>query len=180
LCLLLRAAGALDQLEVALPGDRLRAERLARLREAVPDAVNQRIKAAQRAGAPGVRKTAADMTVPFEHIPEMIRVYRDGFRRRNLPHALWGHISDGNLHANLIPRSPEDVRLAEQAILEFGDAARRLGGCPLSEHGVGRSRVKQELLRRLYGKAGIEQMRRVKNALDPVWLLSPGTLFSRG
>ena len=43
----------------------------------------------------------------------------------------------------------------------------RLGGCPLAEHGVGRNPVKQQLLRQLYGDAGIDEMRAVKRALDP-------------
>ena len=52
-----------------------------------------------------------------------------------------------------------------------------LGGAPLAEHGVGRSALKQRLLRELYGEAGIEQMRAVKRALDPEWKLAPGVLF---
>lgn len=178
LCLLLREHGALETLELALPGDQRHASRLLALREAVPMAVNHRIGAAQRLD-PGVRKTAADMIVPFEGLPEMMERYREGFERRGLDHALWGHVSDGNIHANAIPRRSEDVRQAEEAILEFGEAVVRLGGCPMSEHGVGRNAVKQELLRRLYGDAGIEQMRAVKRALDPHWKLSPGVVFPR-
>jgi D-lactate dehydrogenase (cytochrome) len=168
---------ALDSLEVALPGDRRRAEQFQAAREAVPDAVNRRIGALQRAGHPGVRKTAADMIVPFERLPEMLAFYREGFERRGLDHALWGHVSDGNIHANVIPRGEEDVARGEEAFLEFGAEAVRLGGCPLSEHGVGRNACKQELLRRLYGDAGIREMRRVKEALDPGWKLAPGVLF---
>ena len=52
-----------------------------------------------------------------------------------------------------------------------------MGGAPLAEHGVGRSALKQELLRELYGEEGIEQMRAVKRALDPAWKLSAGVLF---
>lgn len=178
LCLLLREAGALDSLELALPGDERHAARLLALREAVPMAVNHRIGAAQRTD-PGVHKTAADMIVPFEELPAMMVRYREGFARRGLDHALWGHVSDGNIHANAIPRSSEQVRLGEEAILEFGEEVLRLGGCPMSEHGVGRSPVKQELLRRLYGEAGIAQMRAVKAALDPQWKLAPGVLFPR-
>ena len=53
----------------------------------------------------------------------------------------------------------------------------RLGGCPLAEHGVGRNPVKQTLLQQLYGEEEIEQMRRVKQALDPDSKLAPGVLF---
>jgi D-lactate dehydrogenase (cytochrome) len=179
LCLLLRRQGVLDSLEVALPGDTRRAAQLEAIREAVPLAVNHRVEAIQRVKDPLVHKTAADMIVPFEHLATAMRRYREGFSRRGLDHALWGHASDGNIHANVIPRSAEDVRLGEEAILEFGEEVIALGGCPLSEHGVGRNPTKQALLRRLYGEAGIEQMRRVKAALDSGWKLSPGVLFDR-
>jgi FAD/FMN-containing dehydrogenase len=55
----------------------------------------------------------------------------------------------------------------------------RLGGAPLAEHGVGRNQVKQQLLRELYGDAGIDAMRRIKQAVDPDWRLAPGVLFAR-
>jgi D-lactate dehydrogenase (cytochrome) len=170
---------ALGKLELALPGDRRRSEQFQALREAVPIAVNHRVAAVQRTRDPKVQKTAADMIVPFEHLGAMMDAYREGFGARGLDHALWGHISDGNIHANVIPRSAEDVAAGDAAILEFGLQAVRFGGCPLSEHGVGRSRVKQALLRQLYGEAGVEEMRRVKKALDPDFKLSPGVLFSR-
>lgn len=175
---LVGARVALEQLRLALPGDARQAARFAALREAVPEAVNRRAGDVQRTRDARVHKTAADMIVPFEALPEMVRVYREGFARRGLDHALWGHVSDGNLHANVIPRSYDDVLAGHDAILEFGRAVTRLGGCPLSEHGVGRSLVKQELLHRLYGDDGIGQMRAVKAALDPAGKLSPGVLFA--
>jgi FAD/FMN-containing dehydrogenase len=67
----------------------------------------------------------------------------------------------------------------KDAILQFGREVGRLGGCPLAEHGVGRSPVKQALLRGLYGDAGIDEMREVKRTLDPEWRLAPGVIFTR-
>ena len=66
---------------------------------------------------------------------------------------------------------------AREAQLEIGAAAIAFGGCPLSEHGVGRNPVKQALLAELYGEEGIEQMRAVKRALDPQGVLAPGVVF---
>ena len=114
-------------------------------------------------------KIAADMIVPFERSEEMNRVYRRGFETRGLDYAIWGHISDGNVHPNVIPRSYDEVERGMEAILEFGREVARLGGCPLAEHGVGRSPIKQALLHQLYGDDGIEQMRAVKRVLDPEW-----------
>ncbi len=118
------------------------------------------------------------MIVPFERFGEMMEIYRDGFASRSLDFAVWGHISDGNVHPNVIPRSYVDVERGKEAILFFGREVARLGGCPLAEHGVGRNPVKQTLLRELYGEDGVEQMRRVKRALDPGWKLAPGVIFS--
>lgn len=178
-CRMLLAHGVLDVTEIAMPGDRRRFEQFIALREAVPAGVNHRVGVAKHTFDGRIAKTAADMVVPFEHVEEMNAIYRRGFESRGLDYAIWGHLSDGNVHPNVIPRSYEDVRLGREAILEFGREAARLGGCPLAEHGVGRSPIKQALLRQLYGDDGIDQMRAVKRALDPSWKLAPGVIFSR-
>jgi FAD/FMN-containing dehydrogenase len=71
-----------------------------------------------------------------------------------------------------------DVEAGQAAILEFGREVVARGGSPLSEHGVGRSAIKQALLRQLYGDRGIDEMRAVKRALDPEWKLAPGVIFA--
>ena len=176
-CRMLDEAGLLDRAELAVPGDRKRAEQFFEFRESAPEAVKRRVALAKERTGTDIEKTAADMTVPFARFVDMMAVYRDGYGRRGLDYAIWGHVSDGNVHPNVIPRTLEDVRAGKEAILEFGRAVAKFGGCPLSEHGVGRNAVKQALLRQLYGDAGIEEMRRVKAALDPGWKLSPGVLF---
>jgi D-lactate dehydrogenase (cytochrome) len=178
-CRLLSAHGVFDHAEIALPGNVRRAEQLIALREAVPAGVNQRVGGAQQSVDPRIAKTAADMIVPFERFGEMMQIYRDGFASRGLDFAVWGHISDGNVHPNVLPRSYADVESGKEAILFFGREVARLGGCPLAEHGVGRNPVKQALLRGLYGEDGIEQMRAVKRVLDPEWKLAPGVIFPK-
>ena len=178
-CRLLSAHGVFDATELALPGQSRRSEQLIALREAVPAGVNARVGRAQREIDPRIAKTAADMIVPFDRFAEMMAAYREGFRARSLDFAIWGHISDGNVHPNVLPRSYGDVERGKEAILFFGQEVARLGGCPLAEHGVGRNPVKQALLRGLYGEEGIEQMRAVKRTLDPGWKFAPGVIFNR-
>jgi D-lactate dehydrogenase (cytochrome) len=69
------------------------------------------------------------------------------------------------------------VEAGRRAILELGREVIARGGSPLAEHGVGRSAVKQALLRELYGDRGIAEMRLVKRALDPEGKLARGVLF---
>jgi D-lactate dehydrogenase (cytochrome) len=170
--------GVREDPQVAAPGDDRGAQRLFDLREAVPAGVNQRIAAAQRFVHPGIEKTAGDMIVPFARLADSLEVYRQTFERRELDYAIWGHVSDGNLHPNVVPRSFADVERGRAAILEIARAVIAMGGAPLAEHGVGRSALKQRLLRELYGDAGVAQMRAVKRALDPAGKLAPGVLFS--
>ena len=176
-CLALDEAGVLDQVEIAVPGDLARQHQLLALREAVPAGVNARVGRAKQTVDPRIAKTAADMIVPFARLDELLTIYDEGFRARGLDAAVWGHISDGNLHPNVIPRSMADVESGKDAIRHFGREVIRLGGSPLAEHGVGRNPVKQQLLLELYGSDGVEQMRAVKRTLDPDFKLAPGVLF---
>ena len=175
-CHVLDDAGVLDQVEIAVPGDAARARQLLALREAVPAGVNARVGRAKERDA-RIAKTAADMIVPFDRLGALLTIYDDEFRARGLDAAVWGHISDGNLHPNVIPRSMEECESGKAAILAFGREVVRLGGSPLAEHGVGRNPVKQQLLLELYGREGVDEMRAVKRALDPDFKLAPGVLF---
>jgi D-lactate dehydrogenase (cytochrome) len=178
-CRMLADAGVIDDVEIAVPGDAARAVQLLSVRESVPAAVNQRVSRAKHSIDPRIEKMAGDLLVPFDRVSEFLDICEATFRQRGLDAAIWGHISDGNVHPNVIPRSLADVEQGREAILLLGREAVRLGGVPLAEHGVGRNPVKQQLLKDLYGEEGIEDMRRVKRAIDPDWKLAPGVLFSR-
>ena len=174
---ILRMNGLATDPVVALPGDERTAGRLFELREAVPAAVNARVGAAKAQVDPGIQKTAGDFIVPAASIDRALELYRGAFERRGLEYAIWGHISDGNLHPNVIPRSLEDMARGREALREMARGVIELGGAPIAEHGVGRNPLKQMFLRDLYGEEGIEQMRAVKRALDPEGKLAAGVLF---
>ena len=162
---------------LALPDDERGAARMFELRESVPSSVNRHIAGVKASIDPRVHKTAGDMIVPFARLEDSIALYRRVFDAHDLPYAIWGHVSDGNLHPNVVPRQMRDVDEGHAAILEMAREVMAMGGAPLAEHGVGRSALKQQLLRELYGERGIEEMRAVKRALDPAWKLASGVLF---
>ena len=117
------------------------------------------------------------MIVPYAEFGRMMQACRAMCAAATLDLAVWGHISDGNVHPNIIPRSYEDVERGRQMLVELARLVIEMGGCPLAEHGVGRNPVKQALLQMLYGERGVDAMRRVKLSLDPAWKLAPGVLF---
>ncbi len=174
---LLETYGANDDVLIAAPGQAAEAERLLALREAVPVGVNRRVGDARRTIDPRIEKTAADTIVPFAHVEAMLDRYDRELRERGLDGAVWGHISDGNVHPNIVPASFADVVSGREAVRAFGLEAIRLGGSPMAEHGVGRNPTKQQLLVDLYGHEAIADMRRVKRALDPGGKLAPGVIF---
>ena len=174
LCRLLAEHGVLDRTELALGA--ARQTQFLALREAVPVAVNSRIARARREVDPAIQKVAADVIVPFEGLSDLVEGCDKEIGGRGLDGAVWGHISDGNLHPNVLPRTTDELHAGRDAVLAIGRLAIALGGSPCAEHGVGRNPIKQQLVRELVGAAGIEAMRRVKEALDPSRKLAPGVL----
>lgn len=175
---LLDAHGVLDRSEIALPGNRARAAAFVELREAVPAGVNRRVALA-KARDGRIHKTAADVIVPDERFAEMLCDCRRLSAAHGLDVAVWGHISDGNVHPNVIPQCYEDVERGRAMLLELARCVIALGGCPLAEHGVGRHSMKQHLLELLYSRAGVDGMRQLKRSMDPAQQLAPGVLFPR-
>ncbi|MPN13100.1 hypothetical protein SDC9_160420 [bioreactor metagenome] len=57
----------------------------------------------------------------------------------------------------------------------FARRAVEFGGSVSAEHGIGK--LKRKFFALMFTEAQIEQMRAVKRALDPLWLLNPGDLF---
>lgn len=177
LCRELDRFGLLGSAEVVLPGHDARAQRIAELREAVPSTVNRRIALARATVSPAISKTAADVIVPFDRFGDLMVACRQAFESRALDYAVWGHISDGNIHPNVIPRDADDASRGREAVLAVGRAAIALGGSPLAEHGVGRNPVKKQLLQDLHGLDVIDRFRLIKAALDPAGTLAPGVLL---
>jgi D-lactate dehydrogenase (cytochrome) len=178
-CRVLERRGLLASAVPALPGEEDRRRALFALREAVPEGVNARVRAAALASGEPVSKSGGDVIVPFERFAEARVRFREILASTGLDAAIWGHISDGNVHPNLVATGAATMEAARAAQLAIGEVAIAMGGSPLAEHGTGRNPVKKKLLAMLHGEAGVESMRATKRALDPHWQLAPGVLFDR-
>jgi D-lactate dehydrogenase (cytochrome) len=166
----------LEALEIAFSQDRKRYSLLNKVRESIPIGVNEWI-AQQQQKYPTLHKCAGDMVVPFERFEDMWKAYLQSFQSRHLDFAIWGHLSDGNVHPNVLPRSPEEMELGKAALLELATLSKTYGGAPLSEHGVGRHPLKQKMLQEFYGETVIQEMRKIRNLFDPHKTLAQGVLF---
>jgi D-lactate dehydrogenase (cytochrome) len=142
------------------------------MREAVPEGVNRRIlenKLAEKkaTGTTTISKTAGDMIVPFQFLPDMMKLFRENFSDEYDMY-IWGHVSDGNMHTNIVPKSSAQSESAREILMKCGRIViDKYKGSPCSEHGVGKNPVKQALIEYLYMQLGIQQMRDVRRVFDP-------------
>ena len=144
-------------------------QRMREFRHAVPSTAFEYIT------THGTRKFGTDMAVPDHRFREMYRFYVDNLADSGLAHLTWGHIGNSHLHVNILPANETEVPEAKQLYDRFVTEALRLGGTVSAEHGIGK--IKRSYLRQMYGDEGIEQMKQVKEKLDPTGILGRGTMY---
>ncbi|HHV65968.1 MAG TPA: FAD-binding protein [Peptococcaceae bacterium] len=120
-----------------------------------------------------------DATVPRSKIPDIIKEIRKIAEKYNLLIGTYGHAGDGNLHPTIVidPRDEDEVQRMHKAVDEIFHAAIGLGGTLSGEHGIGIGKVRYLPLE--FGEAGVRVIRRIKEALDPNYVLNPGKMVLR-
>jgi D-lactate dehydrogenase (cytochrome) len=151
--------------------------RLKQFRHAVPESVNLLIDERRRT-EPTLTKLGTDLAVPDGHLADVMAMYQEGLSRVGLEFVIFGHIGNNHVHVNILPRNLAEYDHGKALYLEWARRVVAMGGTVSAEHGIGK--LKAALLREMYGEEGIRQMRAVKTAFDPGWVLNPGNLFDRG
>ncbi|HPS59507.1 MAG TPA: FAD-linked oxidase C-terminal domain-containing protein, partial [Spirochaetota bacterium] len=92
----------------------------------------------------------------------------------------FGHAGDGNLHPTILTdeSNKEEMERVHQAVDEIFKVAISLGGTLSGEHGIGMAKSKYMELQ--FGSAGLNVMKKIKDALDPDNIMNPGKMFWRG
>ena len=123
-------------------------------------------------------KISEDATVPRSQIPEMCRRLQQIKEKYNIHLVVFGHAGDGNLHPNIIAdkSDTEEMQRVEQAVAEIFQAAVELGGTLSGEHGIGT--MKAPFMEMELGAAGLDMMKRIKEAWDPNNIMNPGKIFA--
>ncbi len=117
-------------------------------------------------------KISDDTAVPRSRLPELLVHAREQAESQGLGFAAYGHLGDGNVHVNLLCRSPDErerARTVQRAILS---AVVGLGGTITGEHGIGLAKRDLLDLEQSAALIGLEQ--RLKHLFDPRNLLNPG------
>ena len=125
-------------------------------------------------------KLGEDISVPRAAIVSTVREIQQIAARNDVTIAVFGHISDGNLHPNILfdRRNKDELERVKKAAEEIFAAATSVGGTLSGEHGIGL--LKREFLGMDLSPEVIDAMRRVKSAFDPNNVLNPGKVFPQG
>ena len=118
-------------------------------------------------------KSGEDVAVPRGRVLEAVQGLEAIGGRLGLRTACFGHLGDGNLHANILfDRAKGQAETARQAKAELFQLVLGLGGTITGEHGVGLS--KKDWLAQQYGPVELDLMRRLKAVFDPQGIMNPG------
>ena len=119
-----------------------------------------------------------DISVAVDQVPEFLTAFGKTLPARfpKVDFFLYGHLGDGNLHLNTLPKegiSPSEWKaLQEELNLAVAEITRDFHGSISGEHGVGI--LKKPWLDYCLSKQEIELIRGLKSVFDPENLLNPG------
>ena len=119
-------------------------------------------------------KISTDMAVPEGKIRELFDYYKSSCEQYGFIYIIFGHIGNGHLHLNILPRDHGEFLRGKCLYRIFVRKALALGGTLSAEHGIGKLKV--EYLVEMYHRHGIEEMARIKKLMDPFLVLNIGNL----
>ncbi len=157
--------------------DKKESSRLKTFRHAVPESVNAHIAKVKKKH-PEVRKISTDTALPPSPFRSWFQECTGKLKENKLSYVAFGHLGDYHLHINILPQNEEQLSKAKELYSEFILNSCKLGGTVSSEHGIGK--LKTSFLKCMYSPDSIEQMKEIKRAVDPQWLLNRGVLFEDG
>ena len=144
-------------------------EKMREFRHALPVAVNEKVVRNKQ------RKIGTDMAVSDDKFASFLNFYKQKLDASNLEYVIFGHIGDNHLHANMLPKTDEEVIKAKNLYGRFVAQAVMLGGTVSAEHGIGK--LKKHYLYVMYGERYLNEMAEIKRALDPNGILGRGNIF---
>lgn len=130
-----------------------------------------------KAERPGSRSWPTDVCVPISALADCIAATKADLATTAVPAFILGHVGDGNFHCSfhVDPDSPQELEQVAILSRKLAERAIAAGGTCTGEHGIGIG--KRDYLIAEHGDGAVEVMRSLKAALDPYFLLNPGTVL---
>jgi glycolate oxidase len=118
-----------------------------------------------------------DLVVPKGRIPQLFELIDEVRRTCRLQIPCFGHVGDGNIHANIMahPDDPDEMARVKQAERALFEGVVELEGSISGEHGIGFAKAPYVPIE--LSPDEIALMKRLKLAFDPNGILNPGKIF---
>ena len=125
---------------------------------------------------PGCRGLSTDVCVPISRLADCVAETEADIAEMGLVAPIAGHAGDGNFHTLVLMDAddPAEVAQVEKFVARLNRRALDMEGTCTGEHGIGQG--KAGFLRPEHG-AGVDVMRTIKQALDPLGILNPGKIL---
>ena len=123
----------------------------------------------------GTHMIMTDTVVPPERFAEFLAFAHGLIRGAGIDYLAFGHLGDCHLHFTMLP-TPAQLERGVELYDRIVDKSAALGGVYSGEHGTGK-RKRADFVR-CYGAAGVADVRRCKQALDPEFLLNRGDVIA--
>jgi D-lactate dehydrogenase (cytochrome) len=125
---------------------------------------------------PGREVLATDVCVPISRLAECVVETQKDIESIGLVAPIVGHVGDGNFHTTVSfdRNDPKELAKVESYLERLAERAIAMEGTCTGEHGIGQGKAKY--LRAELGE-GVEVMRAIKAALDPLDILNPGKII---
>jgi D-lactate dehydrogenase (cytochrome) len=124
---------------------------------------------------PGAKGLSTDVCVPISRLAECIADTEADIAATGLVAPIVGHVGDGNFHVLVLMdmSDPAEIERAEGFVERLNARAIAMDGTCTGEHGIGQGKL--AFLGREHG-AGVDVMRAIKQALDPLNIMNPGKM----
>ncbi len=121
-----------------------------------------------------------DVIVPADQLPDAMKEIEEKVGENKLKVTLFGHIGDGNIHANIFADSNETgLKKVAKFQMDIAKIAIKHRGSVSAEHGIGTE--KNELLYEEYRDKDslytLELMKEIKKVFDPRNIMNRGKIF---
>lgn len=117
---------------------------------------------------------SSDPCVPISNLANIVKRSQELLEESGMLGSILGHIGDGNIHASAI-YEPRDREQALRIMTAVQHHAVDLDGTVSGEHGLGLGY--RDLLDYELGEDSVDAMRKIKAALDPLYLMNPGKMI---
>ncbi len=126
---------------------------------------------------PGAKGIPTDACVPISQLARVIAETRRDIDEAQVLAPIVGHVGDGNFHVIFLvdPDDSAELATAQELNRRLVRRAQAAGGTCTGEHGIGYGKL--EFMREEHGD-GIEVMKAIKRAIDPLNIMNPGKVVA--